>query len=158
MEITIGTIISGTHLPKDLIPALHNELIRRGKESEAAKILNAASEHWFTDDEGVVGPTGRDGDTLGRALNMIENSALIEADEDAPWWNESFDNGHGWTNDEENTETISDLFNALNEDLPEGIRFCAHEGDGSDFGYWSCEEDRPFPSLSLASPKHDPLW
>jgi hypothetical protein len=37
---------------------------------------------------------------------------------------------------------LDDLFNELQAIAArEGMRFGAHEGDGSDFGYWSVEED-----------------
>lgn len=34
-----------------------------------------------------------------------------------------------------------DLYYALNDLAPEGTRFGAHEGDGSDFGFWPIEEE-----------------
>ena len=33
-----------------------------------------------------------------------------------------------------------ELFDTLNNYAPEGYYFGAHEGDGSDFGYWKIEE------------------
>ena len=52
-------------------------------------------------------------------------------DDDAEWW-ESEDCGYLLN------ET---LFDTLNEYAPEGYYFGAHEGDGSDFGYWENIED-----------------
>src|SRR5437763_1843047 len=33
-----------------------------------------------------------------------------------------------------------ELFDLLNEIAPDGTCFCAHPGDGSDFGFWEQEE------------------
>jgi len=38
---------------------------------------------------------------------------------------------------------VEDLFSLLNELAPEGTSFGAHEGDGSDFGFWTHEEETP---------------
>ena len=40
-------------------------------------------------------------------------------------------------NPEEAGWVLEDLFNYLEEAVPEGYYFGAHEGDGSDFGFWS---------------------
>jgi len=40
------------------------------------------------------------------------------------------------THEEELDWALEDLFELLNEMAPEGQYFGAHEGDGSDFGWW----------------------
>lgn len=40
-----------------------------------------------------------------------------------------------WSSDD-CIENMSDLFDALDSYAPDGYYFGAHEGDGSDFGYW----------------------
>jgi len=52
-------------------------------------------------------------------------------DEDAEWWHS-----------EDASWVLESLGDALDESAPEGHYFGAHEGDGSDFGFW------PIDSLS----------
>jgi hypothetical protein len=40
---------------------------------------------------------------------------------------------------DEITYFVSDLFDVLNDAAPAGYHFGAHEGDGSDFGFWEHE-------------------
>lgn len=37
-------------------------------------------------------------------------------------------------------EIIADMMDALNDIAPDGYYFGAHPGDGSEFGFWACEE------------------
>lgn len=39
------------------------------------------------------------------------------------------------------SDFVDEMFDALNEFSPEGHYFGAHEGDGSDFGYWPVDAD-----------------
>jgi hypothetical protein len=48
-------------------------------------------------------------------------------------WPEGFD-------DDTAQEIINDMMDALNDIAPDGYYFGAHPGDGSDFGFWECEE------------------
>jgi hypothetical protein len=48
-------------------------------------------------------------------------------------WPEGFD-------DDTAQEIINDMMDALNDIAPDGYYFGAHPGDGSDFGFWACEE------------------
>lgn len=45
-----------------------------------------------------------------------------------------------WDSDE-CTYVMEDIFNSLNLYAPDGYFFSAHEGDGSDFGYWEYNEE-----------------
>lgn len=38
------------------------------------------------------------------------------------------------------SELIDDLMDAINQYVPEGYYFGAHPGDGSDFGYWAIDD------------------
>ena len=38
-------------------------------------------------------------------------------------------------------EILSDLFDAIDDYVPEGYYFGAHPGDGSDYGIWPVEEE-----------------
>jgi hypothetical protein len=41
---------------------------------------------------------------------------------------------------EEASDLVNDLADALNEYAPDGCYFGAHDGDGSDFGFWSLDD------------------
>jgi hypothetical protein len=45
------------------------------------------------------------------------------------------------TSIEEEEELLTDLFCALDSLSPDGSCFGAHEGDGSDFGYWAIDDE-----------------
>lgn len=45
-----------------------------------------------------------------------------------------------WYNTEEAYEFLDEIFDNMNEIAPNNTIFSSHEGDGSDFGFWLCEE------------------
>jgi len=46
-----------------------------------------------------------------------------------------------WWYSEEAADKLDELANILDENAPEGTYFGAHEGDGSDFGFWPMSEE-----------------
>lgn len=111
MATTFGTIIHATLRLEDLIPAFAEELEIQVK---------AAAPH------------------LG-ALNPDHSQLVVDA---AEWIKQNEDNGedhepfgrpHHFVDGD---ELLGELSDALNEYAPPYAYFGAHEGDGSDFGYW----------------------
>lgn len=57
-------------------------------------------------------------------------SYVQDAGEDSEWWNS-----------DEAAEKLEQLTEILQENAPEGTYFGAHEGDGSDFGFWPLNDE-----------------
>lgn len=57
--------------------------------------------------------------------------AFVQDEGDSSWWWDSEDAQY----------LLEDLLDRLNECAPEGFYFGTHPGDGSDFGFWECEQD-----------------
>jgi len=144
---TFGPILEATMRAQDVIPALCNELIARGKQRELDRILQAAHEQWPSNEE-----TGAY--TMGAALLRPSTwtGSRIAADDSAAWWSEDLDNGSGWSNHDENTHTIGELMEALNEGLPEGMEFSTHPDDPASLGYWEVEVERYDPTTQVWDP------
>ena len=51
---------------------------------------------------------------------------------------------------------LEDLENWLNSQAPDGIRFSAHTGDGSDFGWWEAYDETPDEETKM-EPDHDAI-
>lgn len=63
---------------------------------------------------------------------MTDNPIIVDA---------LTDEGHVFWDSDECIYIINELFDSLNSYAPDGYYFGAHEGDGSDFGYWESNED-----------------
>lgn len=103
----VGTVIHGTMRPQDLIAAMLDNLA-----------------------------TIATGERFG--FDHKHASAAQEAFLDCvPAWVQDDGDACDWWDSDEAAELVCALGSTLDECSPEGFRFGAHVGDGSDFGYWS---------------------
>tara|TARA_R100000306_G_C4342721_1_gene126066 strand:- start:91 stop:423 length:333 start_codon:yes stop_codon:yes gene_type:complete len=109
----MGTLISGTMRPQDLIPQFFREL--RSKDKNA----------WWA----ILRPL------LDETPKIIHSFVFHHDD---PFPVSPYDDDPWWVSDEA-SEVLSELFDALNEQAPEGWYFGAHPGDGADYGFWRHE-------------------
>lgn len=108
------SVSHGTMLLSDLIPAFESELERlRPEVARKAR-------------EGINRPTG------GGVCHLPEGQGSLGEDDDAL---------AGWFESEEACEYLHRLFDLLDECAGDGLSFGAHPGDGSDYGFWRCEEE-----------------
>jgi len=119
-KVQIGTIIRATHRPQDLIPAFLGTLKR------CLAIDHTADQH------------GRL--ILDAPMTMAVGGIMARLDHSlgSSKWRDS--NGLPYFESEHCQEDIEFLFDALNGYAPVGCYFGAHFGDGSDFGFWPCED------------------
>jgi len=105
-----GSLIHGTHRTQDLIPAFMSAISRIANEK----------------------PEGFDHKHASALEVALLNAVPSHAQEDdaAEWW------------DSEDASYLlnEELLDSLCDCAPEGFYFGAHEGDGSDFGFWEDEE------------------
>ena len=73
-------------------------------------------------------------DCLKKFGGMEEFGAIIE-------YGEEIMQSGDYESDDADYYLNEDLWNALNDIAPEGYYFGAHPGDGSDYGFWECEEE-----------------
>jgi len=113
--MNIGTIIRATHRAEDLVPAFVSVLEDRIDEAplEMAK--------------------GEELDMVAR----IKTATLLLANIEGV----QREMGEEYFGSEECSFDLECLFNALDSLAPIGTYFGAHEGDGSDFGFWEDEGD-----------------
>ena len=76
--------------------------------------------------------TMRPEDLIPKFLEVLEE-LNPKVSESAKRWNEL-------AIEEAQSQFLSELFDLLNEEAPEGFYFGSHPGDGSDYGFWQMEE------------------
>ena len=119
-KVQIGTIISATHRPQDLVPAFLDALKRC-----------LATDH-VADQHGRL--------ILGATMTTAVGGIMARLDHSlgSSKWRDA--NGLPYFESEHCQEDIEFLSDALNEYAPVLCYFGAHPGDGSDFGFWPCED------------------
>lgn len=135
-KIKLGPLIEGTLRKQDTIPAMLNECVRRGKDPW--KILEASSQEWTTHSVNLASAIWHIGNE--ELLNRDDRPVGFSSNESHPWWNIDLENGHGWTNHEENEHVWGELVDLLNEDLA-GATFRTHPDDPACLGYWAEPND-----------------
>lgn len=76
--------------------------------------------------------TMRPEDLIPKFLEVLEE-LNPKVSESAKRWNEL-------AIQEAQSEFLSELFDLLDQEAPEGFYFGSHPGDGSDYGFWQMEE------------------
>jgi len=111
-KATLGTVIHGTLRSQDLIPAFMETIKILDPDRHLSLIRSVACD---------------DPDLIGTVCHRSGYAIGIDACDDHPWWNS-----------ESASYLIGDSVDVLNDHAPAFCYFGAHEGDGSDFGFWPC--------------------
>lgn len=98
-------------------------------------------------DESIIHGTLRSCDLIPVFLDLLKS--LRPAEYEALMFNPfpaipayaAQDDNSEWWEGEESYDLLSRLFDLLDEEAPEGYMFGAHEGNGSDFGFWRTYQD-----------------
>ena len=107
-----GTVSHGTMLAEDLIPAFMSAL---------DSIQEDQSFNEGADSPESVARYGHEDEVLGAIERRSAGDGYYQS-EDASW-------------------DLEILFTLLDDRAPPGYYFGAHEGDGSDYGFWRIHED-----------------
>ena len=101
-----GTVSHGTLITEDLVVTFY-EALRYHRPAEAFEIINDGD------------PSGVNAAAHGLAVQATNADIRLTADES-----------------ESVHEYLTVLFDTLDRLAPDDHTFCAHPGDGSDFGFW----------------------
>ena len=111
----LGSVSSGSMREEDLIHAFHDALdvLDPKRASDFAFELDALSKHWVNDTYGChFDHDAQVTDKDGDKMSVADLAHYV----------------------------CEELFDALNEYAPSYCYFGSHPGDGSDYGFWICED------------------
>lgn len=130
-----------TMRPEDLIPCFLSFLSAHAPQALPARTPYIGIQLLMQPGTGVV-------DTEDSWHDTFLNSTAEE------WGGEEFEDGHlvpviqtfdGWREgdywEDQASDDLHELFDILDAIAPEGCYFGAHEGDGSLYGFWPCDDD-----------------
>jgi len=78
-------------------------------------------------------------DSLGRRY-ASEWNAIVDVMNETGYTDATGEINEAWYDTDAACEVLEMLFDALDSAASDGYYFGAHPGDGSDFGYWECED------------------
>ena len=88
----------------------------------------------------ITSGTMRNEDLIPTFLEYVQDEELKDAIEDRIEFSEQDDNSYDYYNCEDSDYDMDSLFNALQEIAGPYFYFGSHPGDGSDYGFWLCED------------------
>ena len=132
---------SGTMRPEDLIPCFLAFLSAHAPQALPARTPYMGIQLLMQPDTGVVDSEAGWYDTYLHTPaeewggDRFEDGLLVHVIHTRDGWRE----GDYWL--EQASDDLHEIFDILDAIAPEGCYFGAHEGDGSLYGFWPCDDD-----------------